>query len=75
MNKKLLWEDIFQDFQRRFPNLKKEVLFWRPAGMAMIAIYFGNQRYMLYDYDRHTGRFVKREAVESELPRRRYINT
>lgn len=51
MEKKLTWDDVYRDFCIHFPNLKKEVLYWKPYDYATILVYVRELRWRTYNYD------------------------
>lgn len=51
MSKKITWDKIHKDFARRHPNLRKELVGWRPYDYATILITCKDGSKILYDYD------------------------
>lgn len=58
MSKKITWNVIYNDFKSRHPNLKKEVVYWRPHDYATILLYLKAGRYATYNYDKREVRFL-----------------
>lgn len=55
---KLTWKNVYEDFRRRFPNLKKNVSCWRPYYYATICLYTKDNKRMLYNYDTRDIKFL-----------------
>ena len=51
-NLKVTYEDVYQEFRRRHPNLSKRIRAYSPYGYATIRMYDPlMRRYILYNYD------------------------
>lgn len=57
--RKITWCDIYKDFKKRHPNLKKEVAYWVPHDYATIKLKLKDGTSMLYNYDDHMAKFIK----------------
>lgn len=57
--KKITWRMIYVDFQKKFPNLKKNVSCWRPHDYATICLYTKDGKQMLYNYDTERVTFIE----------------
>jgi hypothetical protein len=49
MGKKMKWQEVFDDFCTRFPNLHREAVWWRPHDYMTILIYFEDGRKGTYE--------------------------
>lgn len=49
--KKITWTVIFEDFERRHPNLSKKVASWCSHDYATILIYMTDGMRLVYNYD------------------------
>lgn len=50
---KTSFRKTFMDFQQHYPNLRKEVVHWRPHSFGTVEIWFKDKRKATYnDYDR-----------------------
>lgn len=59
MTKKITWQDIYKEFRARHPNLRKDILDWRPHGYLTIVVKFRDGSTMIYDSLCKRGTFVK----------------
>lgn len=50
MHNKVTWGDIYKDFRTTHPNLRNEVLDYRPYDYLTIILYFRDGRSMVYKY-------------------------
>lgn len=50
MSKKITWQDIYNDFKARLPNLSKEAIEYRPYGYLSILIFFTDGSQLVYDF-------------------------
>lgn len=55
---KITWRMIYEDFKQRYPNLKKEVTYWKPLEFATIELWLKNGNRMKYDYDMKKAEFI-----------------
>jgi hypothetical protein len=55
---KVSWDDIFKDFKRRHPNLKKMVMRWEPFGFATVRIFLKDSAQLVYNYDTKQAKFI-----------------
>ena len=60
MSRKITWKNIYDDFQLRFPNFKKQVTYWQPYGYLTIKLYLKGEKACLYDYFNRKITFVER---------------
>ena len=51
MRKKITWRMVYTDFQRRYPDLRKAITYWRPYNYATILLYFKDGVKSTYNYD------------------------
>lgn len=58
MSKKITWLEIYQDFQRRFPRLSKDVARYQPNGYLSILVFFRDGTKLVYDYMEQRGRLI-----------------
>lgn len=58
-NNKVTWRTIYNDFRKRHPTLKKEVIYWCPYDFATILMHLENQNKATYNYDTKEVRFIK----------------
>lgn len=58
MSEKVTWDSIFQDFERRHPNLAKMVTRYRPSGFLKILVFFSDGSKMAYDFAASSGHFI-----------------
>lgn len=49
--KKITWSVIFEDFERRHPNLSKRVVRWCSHDYATILIFLDDGNRLTYNYD------------------------
>lgn len=53
MSKKITWSMIYDDFKRRHPKLRKDVIHWCPFDYLTIELYFKDGRKGIYTYFDH----------------------
>lgn len=58
MSRKITWNVINKDFRARHPNMRKEVVYWRPHDYATILLYFKDGRLATYNYDKREIKFL-----------------
>lgn len=51
MEERITWKKILTDFKEKFPNLGKDVIWWRPQEYATILIHLKNGMKLTYNYD------------------------
>lgn len=61
--RKVTWKDVYEDFKRRFPRRRSEVLHWHPYDVGTILLYFEKGVRARYEYDRHELKFVRKEDL------------
>ena len=61
---KITWRMIYEDFKRRYPNLKKEVTYWKPLEFATIELWLKDGDRMKYDYDMKKAEFIFRKEKQ-----------
>ena len=54
VNRKITWQMVYDDFERRHPNLSKRVSRWAPYDYAAILIYIKDGMILEYNYDSST---------------------
>lgn len=59
MKGKITWQSVYEDFRLRYPNLRKEVTYWRPYDYCTIELYFNDGKKGTYDYLTHKIQFLK----------------
>ena len=59
MKGKITWRSVYEDFRARYPNLRKEVTYWRPYDYLTIELYFNDGKKGTYDYLTHKIQFLK----------------
>ena len=63
-HRKITWKVIYEDFKQRYPNLKKEVTYWKPLEFATIELWLKDGDRMKYDYDMKKAEFIYRKDKE-----------
>lgn len=58
LQKKVTFDDIYRDFRRRHPNLKKHVVGYQPIGYMTIKLYLDDGSNMKYDGFRQRAYFM-----------------
>lgn len=61
---KVTWRMIYEDFKQRYPNLKKEVTYWKPLEFATIELWLKDGDRMKYDYDMKKAEFIFRKEKQ-----------
>lgn len=56
---KVTFDSIYSDFRRRHPNLRKEVIHWKPYDYLKIKVYLFDGMILVYDYWSHTATVSK----------------
>ena len=56
---KVTFDNIYADFRRRHPNLKKEVIHWKPYNYLKIKVYLFDGMILIYDYWNHIATVCK----------------
>lgn len=51
MSNKVTWDQIYEDFKCRYPNLSKTVMRWQPFDFATIKLWTNDEMRIIYDYD------------------------
>lgn len=64
MAKKITWQSVYDDFKKRYPNFKKQVMHWQPYDFLTIMLYLDDGNKCIYNYTDHRIVFVK-EVKES----------
>lgn len=62
--RKVTWEDVYKDFRRRFPRLRREAVHWHPHDVGTILLYFGKGVKATYEYDRHELKFLNKGDLD-----------
>ena len=63
-HRKITWKVIYEDFKQRYPNLKKEVTYWKPLEFATIELWLKDGDRMKYNYDMKKAEFIFRKDKE-----------
>lgn len=58
-NVKITWDDVYLDFQKRYPTWRKIVRYWHPHTYGTILIHFEDGITTSYNYDDHQMKFIK----------------
>lgn len=56
---KITFDDIYSDFRRRHPNLRKEVIHWKPYDYLKIKVYLFDGMILVHDYWTHVATVCK----------------
>lgn len=54
MQEKLTWDKVYKEFKARFPNLRKEVVYWHPRDYMTIKVYLEDGRTLSYNHSTNT---------------------
>lgn len=57
MEKRVTWDDIYNEFRKNHPTLSKLVSSWRPIDCGMIEIKLKEGDAVIYDYYMHQAKF------------------
>jgi hypothetical protein len=60
---KLPWKQIYTDFRKRHPNLKKHVTHWCPHDYATILLWMDDGSMFTYNYDTHMVRRIDKKGT------------
>lgn len=55
---KATWDNIYKDFRRRHPNLRKDVIHHEPYSYATIKLVLKDGKKMIYNYDTKMAKFI-----------------
>lgn len=55
MSERITWANIYTEFRKTYPNLRKHALHWRPYDVGQIILYLDDGFTMVYDYDLKKG--------------------
>lgn len=58
MSEKVTWDDVYKNFRLRHPNLRNDVVGFRPYEYSTILVYLSDGRKMTYNYDTKISKFV-----------------
>ena len=58
MTKRITWNQIYRDFEKRHPRLSKHVLRYTPFGYLQIMVYMDDGAKISYDFFTSSGKFV-----------------
>ena len=56
---KVAWKDIYKDFRDRHPNLKKEIVDWRPYDFLTIMLQLSSGERLVYEYITKDVKFIR----------------
>lgn len=59
MQEKITWENVYEDFIFRHPNLAKMCVWWRPQDYLTILLYLSDGMQVVYDYSNKRSIFLK----------------
>ena len=58
MSKKITWLKIYNDFRKRHPNMRKEVIHWCPKDYLTIELWLKDGSRLNYYYWDHKATFI-----------------
>lgn len=65
MHNKVTWSDVYKEFRSTHPNLRNEVMDYRPYDYLTIILYFKDGRRMVYKYMTNERYFLSDNGTES----------
>lgn len=57
--KKVTWNDVYKDFRKRHPKMRKHTVGFQPYDFAEVVVYIDDGRKLIYNYDTKRSRLKK----------------